>query len=107
MSSPQRYGASASVVGGALAVFGGNADGGLHERTPYWLNGIVPLAAMICQSDMATAFIDEPGADTMHFFAHGHTFANNPLACAVGSAVLEEMVSQQLDLKSQRLGDMA
>jgi len=69
-------------------------------------NGIVPLAAMICQSDMATAFIDEPGADTMHFFAHGHTFANNPLACAVGSAVLEEMVSQQLDLKSQRLGDI-
>jgi len=23
---------------------GGTADGGLHERTPYWLNGFVPLA---------------------------------------------------------------
>ena len=23
---------------------GGHADGGLHERTPYWLNGCVPLA---------------------------------------------------------------
>ena len=23
---------------------GGKADGGLHERTPYWLNGFVPLA---------------------------------------------------------------
>lgn len=23
---------------------GGNADAGLHERTPYWLNGFVPLA---------------------------------------------------------------
>ncbi len=23
---------------------GGKADTGLHERTPYWLNGIVPLA---------------------------------------------------------------
>ncbi len=24
---------------------GGEADTGLHERTPYWLNGIVPLLA--------------------------------------------------------------
>ena len=23
---------------------GGTADGGLHERTPYWLNGFLPLA---------------------------------------------------------------
>ena len=23
---------------------GGTADGGLHERTPYWMNGIVPLS---------------------------------------------------------------
>ena len=23
---------------------GGNADTGLHERTPYWLNGFIPLA---------------------------------------------------------------
>lgn len=23
---------------------GGTADVGLHERTPYWLNGFVPLA---------------------------------------------------------------
>eukprot|EP00656_Telonema_subtile_P010083 TRINITY_DN14812_c0_g2_i3.p1 TRINITY_DN14812_c0_g2~~TRINITY_DN14812_c0_g2_i3.p1 ORF type:complete len:461 (+),score=86.55 TRINITY_DN14812_c0_g2_i3:104-1486(+) len=26
---------------------GGSADGGLHERAPYWLNGIVPLAFLL------------------------------------------------------------
>jgi len=26
---------------------GGHADGGLHERAPYWLNGIVPLAFLL------------------------------------------------------------
>ena len=26
---------------------GGGGDGGLHERTPYWLNGIVPLAFLL------------------------------------------------------------
>lgn len=40
---------------------GGTADTGLHERTPYWLNGFVPLAfqledpdliAMVCHYDL-------------------------------------------------------
>jgi hypothetical protein len=26
---------------------GGNADTDLHERTPYWLNGLVPLAFLL------------------------------------------------------------
>ena len=26
---------------------GGGGDGGLHERTPYWLNGVVPLAFLL------------------------------------------------------------
>ena len=26
---------------------GGTGDGGLHERTPYWLNGVVPLSYLL------------------------------------------------------------
>jgi hypothetical protein len=47
----------AEGLGGHLAHFwpdvmdsvwvGGSADGGLHERAPYWLNGIVPLAFLL------------------------------------------------------------
>jgi len=31
---------------------GGTADGGLHERTPYWLNGFVPLAFQLEDPDL-------------------------------------------------------
>lgn len=31
---------------------GGSADGGLHERTPYWLNGFVPLAFQLEDPDL-------------------------------------------------------
>ena len=31
---------------------GGNADTGLHERTPYWLNGFVPLAYQLSDPDL-------------------------------------------------------
>jgi adenosylmethionine-8-amino-7-oxononanoate aminotransferase len=38
-------------------------------------------------------------------FAHGHTFAGNPLACAVGLAVIEEILEQDLCAKARRLGE--
>ena len=31
---------------------GGGADGGLHERTPYWLNGFVPLAYQLGEPEL-------------------------------------------------------
>lgn len=31
---------------------GGGGDGGLHERTPYWLNGIVPLAFLLSNANV-------------------------------------------------------
>lgn len=33
---------------------GGPDDGGLHERTPYWLNGLVPLSYLTGDSNLAT-----------------------------------------------------
>src|SRR5579859_1411485 len=66
-------------------------------------NGVIPLGAMIAREEMAEAFFGPPDAGLQ--FAHGHTFANNPLACAVGIAVVDEMIEQRLDEKAVRLGD--
>ena len=66
-------------------------------------NGAIPLAAMIAREDMAQAFWGPPEAGIE--FAHGHTFAGNPLGAAVGIAVIDEIVENQLDLKARRLGD--
>ena len=65
--------------------------------------GAVPLGAMIAREDMAEAFRGRPEAN-LHF-AHGHTFAGNPLACAVGLAVIDEIVQQDLCAKAERLGE--
>jgi adenosylmethionine-8-amino-7-oxononanoate aminotransferase len=66
-------------------------------------SGMIPLGAMVGREDMADAFFG-PVEDEVNF-AHGHTFAGNPLACAVGLAVLDELVEQQLPQKAQLLGD--
>jgi adenosylmethionine-8-amino-7-oxononanoate aminotransferase len=52
---------------------------------------------------MADAFFGPPEANLQ--FAHGHTFAGNPLASALGIAVIEEMQERRLDEKAARLGD--
>ena len=66
-------------------------------------NGVIPLGAMIARENMAEAFFGPPEAGLQ--FAHGHTFAGNPLACAVGIAVIDEMVEHKLDEKAERLGN--
>lgn len=65
-------------------------------------SGVIPLGAMIAREDMAEAF-DAPPDKGMEF-AHGHTFAGNPLACAAGIAVLDEIIEKRLDKKAKRLG---
>jgi adenosylmethionine-8-amino-7-oxononanoate aminotransferase len=66
-------------------------------------SGAIPLGAMMARQDMADAFFG-PGAANVQF-AHGQTFAGNPLACAVGIAVIDEMVEKDLCAKARRLGD--
>lgn len=66
-------------------------------------SGAIPLAAMIAREDMAEAFFGE-AVSNVHF-AHGHTFAGNPLACAVGIAVIDEIVERDLCAKAERLGE--
>ncbi|HNP65059.1 MAG TPA: aspartate aminotransferase family protein [Woeseiaceae bacterium] len=52
--------------------------------------GYAPLGAMAAHRDIVAAVMEHGG------FAHGYTYAGNPLACAAGFAVLEEVERQQL-----------
>jgi len=66
-------------------------------------SGMVPIGAMIAREDMADAFWGA-SADNVQF-AHGHTFAGNPLASAVGIAVINEIVENRLDEQARRMGE--
>ena len=66
-------------------------------------SGAIPMGAMIAREELGDAFYGPVEAD-IHF-AHGHTYAANPLACAVGIAVIDEMVEKRLDHKAQETGD--
>lgn len=65
-------------------------------------SGVLPLGAMMARDDMKEAFYGPVEGDVQ--FAHGHTYAGNPLACAAGMAVIDEIVENGLDQKAQELG---
>jgi adenosylmethionine-8-amino-7-oxononanoate aminotransferase len=66
-------------------------------------SGAIPLGAMMAGEDMADAFFGPAEKEIQ--FAHGHTFAGNPLACAAGIAVIDEIVKNKLAQKAERLGN--
>ncbi|MEI7436346.1 MAG: aminotransferase class III-fold pyridoxal phosphate-dependent enzyme, partial [bacterium] len=65
-------------------------------------SGVMPLGAMMAREDMGEVFLGRQEDDVQ--FAHGHTFAGNPLACAVGIAVLEEIIEKDLCRRARELG---
>lgn len=62
--------------------------------------GYVPLGAMIARDDIVEAVMAGGG------FIHGFTYAGNPLACAAGLAVLEQIETQDLTGNAARMGDL-
>ncbi|MEX1019103.1 MAG: aspartate aminotransferase family protein [Litorilinea sp.] len=66
-------------------------------------SGAIPLGAMIAREDLGEVFLGTNESDVA--FAHGHTFAGNPLACAVGLAVLNELEDGNYAQKAQTMGD--
>ncbi|MGD9864978.1 MAG: aspartate aminotransferase family protein [Pseudodonghicola sp.] len=62
--------------------------------------GYAPLGAMVARGDMVEAVLDAGG------FLHGYTYAGNPLACAAGCAVLEEIAQNDLVANAAAMGDL-
>lgn len=62
--------------------------------------GYMPLGAMIAHQDIVDAVLDAGG------FAHGFTYAGNPLACAAGLAVIDEIESQGLLQNASAMGEL-
>jgi adenosylmethionine-8-amino-7-oxononanoate aminotransferase len=60
--------------------------------------GYAPLGAMAAHRDIVAAVIAHGG------FAHGYTYAGNPLACAAGLAVLREVLDNDLVGAASRQG---
>jgi adenosylmethionine-8-amino-7-oxononanoate aminotransferase len=62
-------------------------------------SGYVPLGAMIADERLVEPVLDAGG------FAHGFTYAGNPLACAAGLAVVDEIEAQDLCRNATEMGD--
>ena len=61
--------------------------------------GYVPLRAMAATPAAGRAPVLDAGG-----FLHGYTYAGNPLACAAGLAVIEEIETQRLVANAEAMG---
>ena len=61
--------------------------------------GYVPLGAMLAPGRIVEPVLDAGG------FIHGFTYAGNPLACAAGNAVLDEILEQDLMERATQMGE--
>jgi adenosylmethionine-8-amino-7-oxononanoate aminotransferase len=64
--------------------------------------GYAPLSAMICRRPLAEAFWGPAGENPG--FVEGHTFEGNPISCAAGMAVLDEILERDLCGNARRQG---
>ncbi len=62
--------------------------------------GYAPLGAIVASAHLVEPILDAGG------FAHGFTYAGNPLACAAGLAVLEELEDQNLIANAAAMGEV-
>ena len=62
--------------------------------------GYAPLGAVAARREMVDALMEAGG------FLHGFTYAGNPLACAAGLAVLEEMEEQNIVQNCAAMGEI-
>jgi len=60
--------------------------------------GYAPLGAMLADDPIIEQVLDAGG------FQHGYTYAGNPLACAAGLAVTQELLEQDLMGRATRMG---
>ena len=60
--------------------------------------GYTPMGAVLASDRMVEAVAQSGG------FLHGHTYAANPLSCAVGHAVVSEMLEHDLMANAATMG---
>jgi len=63
-------------------------------------SGYAPLAAALVRKHVANAFWGAPGTE----FAHGHTYAGNPVSSAAGLASVREILERKLPENAKRVG---